>query len=144
MSDPDIPPPPEGFVLAKRGPFSTHNGPFFVRPEEGGGLTHAFHVLPRHCNRMGIVHGGMLATFFDGVLGHATSLASGARAVTIHLGLDYLAAARQGEWVFGEGRATRTTKDLVFVEGRLYTETRDVLRGSAIFKLRRSREAPQT
>jgi uncharacterized protein (TIGR00369 family) len=106
----------------------------FHRRTEEGGLVHAFYVLPRHCNSMGIVHGGMLSTFFDGVVAGAVGRVTGGMSVTIHLSLDFLSMARAGEWVYGEGKVTRQTRDLVFVEGRIYIGEKDVLRGSGVFK----------
>ena len=38
------------------------------REEVLPGLGQAFHALARHANGVGIVHGGMLAAFMDGVL----------------------------------------------------------------------------
>lgn len=134
MTDDHVPEPPEDFVPSKRGPFTSHNGPMFHRRTEDGGLVHAFFVLPRHCNSMGIVHGGMLSTFFDGVVAGAVGRVTGGMSVTVHLSLDFLSMARAGEWVFGEGRVTRQTRDLVFAEGRVHIGDKDVLRGSGVFK----------
>ena len=133
MSGEEVPTPPEGFVSSSRGPFTTHNGPTFHRRTEDS-HEHAFFVLPRHCNSVGIVHGGMLATFMDGVLAGGVARATGAVPITVHLSLDFLSMARAGEWVHGEAKVTRQTKDLVFVEGRIWSAGRDVMRGSAVFK----------
>ena len=64
----------------------------------------------------------------------AVGRVTGGMSVTIHLSLDFLSMARAGEWVYGEGRVTRQTRDLVFVEGRIYIGEKDVLRGSGVFK----------
>lgn len=138
MTDEAVPAPPEGFQASSRGPFTTHNGPFFHKVGEDG-VQHAFFVLKRHCNSMGIVHGGMLMTFLDGVLANAVARACGHVPVTVHLSADFLSMARAGDWVFGEARVTRQARDLVFVEGRAWTGGRDVLRGSAVFKPLRKR-----
>lgn len=129
-----VPVPPEGFVASTRGPYSSHNGPFFHRNWEDG-FEHAFYALPRHCNGMGIVHGGMLSTFMDGLLARAVGRATGGSCVTIHLSLDFLSMARAGEWVFGDAQVTRTTREIVFVEGRIRVGDKDVLRGSGVFKV---------
>jgi len=133
VTDELVPAPPEGFKPSARGPYTTHNGPFFHRstPET---LEHAFFVLKRHCNSLGIVHGGMLSTFMDGVLANAVGRETGTASVTVHLSLDFLSMARAGDWVFGDAVVTRQTKDLIFVEGRIRVGTRDVLRASGIFK----------
>ncbi len=114
-----------------------HNGPYFFSSEGEHGFRQAFYALPRHCNSLGIVHGGMLATFVDGVLATAVWRKGGATSVTIQLSLNYLSMARAGDWVIGEGWATRQARELVFVEARLHVGERDVLRGSGVFKLMR-------
>lgn len=131
----EIRPPPAGFLpFDRRGPFSEHNGPIFFRdgatpPVQG------FWALRRHCNGLGIVHGGMLASFLDGLLGHTVSAHTGKIGVTIHLSVDYLAMARRGEWIEGEGRVTRAARDVVFAEARAHAGGEDLARATAIFKL---------
>jgi uncharacterized protein (TIGR00369 family) len=133
VTEDKVPAPPEGFKPSARGPYTTHNGPFFHRstPET---LEHAFFALKRHCNSLGIVHGGMLSTFMDGVLANAVGREAGTASVTVHLSLDFLSMARAGDWVFGDAVVTRQTRDLIFVEGRIRVGTRDVMRASGIFK----------
>ncbi len=133
MSGEEVPPPPEGFKPSSRGPYTTHNGPFFHRLTEET-FEHAFFALKRHCNSLGIVHGGMLSTFMDGVLANAVGRKSGTASVTVHLSLDFLSMARAGDWVFGDAKVTRQTKDLVFVEGRVRVGSREIMRASGIFK----------
>jgi uncharacterized protein (TIGR00369 family) len=133
VSADQVPAPPDGYVPSTRGPYTTHNGPMFHRKTETG-LQHAFFVLPRHCNSMGIVHGGMLSTFFDGVVAGAVGRVTGGMSVTVHLSLDFLAMARAGEWLYGEAKVTRQTRDLVFAEGRIHIGDKDILRGSGVFK----------
>ena len=127
--------PPDGFVQSeRRGPFTQHNGPFFHRPNDGL-VEHGFFALKRHCNGLGIVHGGMLASFIDGMLGHAVSFDAKSATVTIHLSLDYLSMARVGEWVQGEAKVNRRTRDVAFAEARAFVGTKDVVRATAVFKL---------
>lgn len=133
MTPETVPEPPEGFKPSARGPYTTHNGPFFHRLTEET-VEHAFFALKRHCNSLGIVHGGMLSTFMDGVLAGAVGRQSGAASVTVHLSLDFLSMARAGDWVLGDARVTRQAKDLVFVEGRVRVGGREVVRASGIFK----------
>jgi uncharacterized protein (TIGR00369 family) len=132
-----IPDPPSGFVRSEgRGQFSTLNGPYFHRPPgEDGLVAQAFYALPRHTNGIGLVHGGMLSAFTDGLLASAVGRGTGRVGVTIHLSLDFLHMARQGDWVIGEARMTRATKDVAFAEGWLKARGVDILRASGIFKL---------
>ncbi len=133
----EIPPPPKGFILqAGRGSFSTHNGPYFHHADG----TQAFYALRRHCNSIGLIHGGMLSAFLDGVLAGAAGRGTGRSSVTIHLSIDFLDMGRAGEWVMGEAALSRATSEVAFVEGRAYVGRRTLARATGIFELMRRRE----
>ncbi len=102
-------------------------------------MEQAFFALSRHCNGLGLIHGGMLSSFLDGLMAGAAGQASGATPVTLHLSLDYLSMGRAGEWVLGEARVTRASRDIAFVEGRAHVAGRDLVRASGLFKLMRRR-----
>jgi uncharacterized protein (TIGR00369 family) len=132
-----VPAPPAGFELSThRGQFSNHNGPYFHRVD-GELVEHAFYALPRHANGLGLVHGGMLSAFLDGLMGAAVFRAAQHTGVTIHLSIDFLHMAKVGEWVMGEARCTRTTREVAFAEARAYVGGRDLVRGAGVFKLMR-------
>jgi uncharacterized protein (TIGR00369 family) len=134
--DEAIPDPPPGFVRSEgRGAFSTLNGPYFHKPGGVETVEQAFFALPRHANGIGLVHGGMLSAFMDGLLAMAVGRGTGNVAVTNHLSIDFLHMARQGDWVMGEARLTRATREVGFAEGRAHVRGTDVVRASGIFKL---------
>ena len=136
MADREPTPPPAGYVPSEgRGGFSTLNGPYLHRPDEGALVEQAFYAQARHANGLGLVHGGMLSAFMDGVLTGAVGRGTGKIGLTIHLSIDFLHLARLGEWVMGEAKMTRATKDVAFAEGRAYVGGHDVVRCSGIFKL---------
>lgn len=133
----DLPEPPEGFVLqSNRGPFTRHNGPFYLRPNSEG-LEQAFFAIERHCNGLGLVHGGMLTAFLDGLLAGAVGRALEATPVTIHLSVDFLAMGRAGEWIIGRARLTRATKHIAFSEGQAMVGERVLARATGVFSLMR-------
>jgi uncharacterized protein (TIGR00369 family) len=136
---PDIvPEPPEGFRRASgRGAFTTHNGPYF---NNDAGVQ-AFFALKRHCNAIGLLHGGMLSAFLDGVLASAAARSGGGTPLTVHLSIDFLDMGRAGDWVIGEAALTRATSDLAFVEGRAHVGGRSLARATAVFKLMRRRQS---
>jgi acyl-coenzyme A thioesterase PaaI-like protein len=139
MDDADgepAPAPPDGFVRSQgRGSFSNHNGPYYQRADGA----QAFFALKRHCNGVGLIHGGMLSAFLDGVLAGAAARGSGATPITVHLSIDYLEMGRAGEWVLGEASLTRKTSDMAFVEGRALVNGRALARATGVFKLMRRR-----
>lgn len=134
--DETIPQPPEGFVAMEgRGAFSTLNGPYYLGPMSGDSVQQAFFALARHTNGIGIVHGGMLSAFTDGLLAMAVGRGAGKVAVTIHLSIDFLHMARKGDWVIGEARMSRATRDVAFADGRLHVRGVDIVRASGVFKV---------
>ena len=102
-----------------RGPFTTHNGPVYHKP--GDAFVRGFRALQRHCNSFGIVHGGWLMTFTDGVLGSAVWEATKTRSLTLRMNSDFVGMVRAGEWVEGRGLVTRATRSLVFARAELTT-----------------------
>ena len=136
MSDDVIPEPPAGFIRSEgRGQFSTLNGPYFHKVGDGETVEQAFFALARHTNGIGIVHGGMLSAFTDGLLAGAVGRGAGKVAVTIHLSIDFLHMARKGDWVIGEAKMSRATRDVGFADGRLHVRGVDIVRASGVFKL---------
>ncbi|MFI4935943.1 MAG: PaaI family thioesterase [Caulobacterales bacterium] len=130
--DGEVPTPPAGFVAATgRGQFSTHNGPYFLHPDG----TQAFFALKRHCNGIGLIHGGMLSAFLDGVLAGAAARGTGLTPITIHLSIDFLDMGRAGEWVLGEASLSKSTSEVAFVEGRAHVAGRTLARATGVFKL---------
>jgi len=131
--------PPEGFLpQLGRGPFTTHNGPYFYCPSDDG-ARQAFRALARHCNGVGLIHGGMLSAFLDGLLASSVGQATRATPVTVNLAVNFLDMGRAGDWVIGEARVTRLARDLAFAEGRASVGGRDLARASGVFKLMRAR-----
>jgi acyl-coenzyme A thioesterase PaaI-like protein len=131
------PPPPDGFVQStERGAFSTRNGPYFHHPDG----RQAFYARKRHCNSIGLIHGGMLSAFLDGVLASAAGRGTGRLGVTVHLSIDFLDMGRAGDWVIGESSLTRAAGDLAFVEGRAQVVGgRTLARATGVFKMMRRR-----
>jgi uncharacterized protein (TIGR00369 family) len=129
---------PEGFRPRRFGEgFIAVNGPLYVRRQDGG-FQLGFRVEQRHCNPMGICHGGMMATFCDMLLplsAHVLSDVGKRFLPTINLQIDYLAASPLGAWVQGEAQVLRTTRSLVFMQGLVHADGTPVARVSGIFKI---------
>jgi uncharacterized protein (TIGR00369 family) len=130
---------PEGFrPMAAGGGFVEMTGPLFYRRHEGV-LQMGFRVEARHCNPMGICHGGMLATFADMLLPiTAIRTVEALRhhfLPTISLQVDYLASAALGDWVQGEAQVLRHTRSLVFMQGLVTAADQPAMRVSGVFKI---------
>lgn len=139
-------PPPPGFKPVRMGgEFIDTVGPLYLR-REGGVVQVGFRVEPRHCNPMGVCHGGMLASFCDMLLPMSAQRKSaqiGRRFLpTISLQIDYLAPAPLGAWVQGEADALRVTRTLAFIHGLVSADGEPALRASGVFKLGKPFEPP--
>ena len=131
-------PVPDGFErVSPGGEFIAVNGPLFAR-EHGGVFQLGFRVEARHCNPMGICHGGMMASFCDMLLPMAAHRhpAVGLHFLpTISLQIDYLATVPRGAWVQGEGQVLRSTRSIVFAQGLVTADGTPVARASGVFKI---------
>ena len=129
---------PEGFHARRFGDgFIGVNGPLYARRTDAG-LQLGFRVERRHCNPMGICHGGMMATFCDMLMplsAHALSDVGNRFLPTINLQIDYLAPARLGAWVQGEADLLKATRSLVFAQGLVTADGAPCARVSGIFKI---------
>ncbi len=127
--------PPEGFVpTTNRGPYTSHNGPYFHKVE-GDTFFHGFRVLERHCNSHGILHGGMMMTFADGLLATAVWRETRVRFVTMRMTSDFKGMVRPGDWVEGTGRVTRAARSVAFAEAEIFVGNRLVFGATGLFKL---------
>ena len=127
--------PPKGFKRSTtRGPYTSHNGPFFHKTNDTG-FWHGVRVQKRHCNSKGITHGGMLMSFADGLLGTAVYRETQTVALTVRMNADFLSSARPGEWLEGTARVTKATKSVAFCEAELFVGGRSVMKATGVFKL---------
>lgn len=131
--------PPEGFTaltLSRGNDFISVVGPLYAK-SVGADLVLAFRVEQRHCNPMGICHGGMLSTFADMTLAiganHAEKL--GRFLPTVSLACDFLAPAPLGCWVEGRTQVLRITRNLVFAQCLISADGTLALRSSGVLKL---------
>jgi uncharacterized protein (TIGR00369 family) len=133
---------PQGYKpLRVGGAFMQGCGPLYGRLTREGDQNRVhigFRVEPRHANPVGVCHGGMLATLADMMAAICVPYQTDLPRhffPTISLQLDFLAAARIGDWVQLQTDILRTTRNLVFVQGLITTEGELALRASAIYKV---------
>jgi uncharacterized protein (TIGR00369 family) len=130
---------PTGYaMLPFRTGFIAANGPLYFKREDDGRLRLGFRVEERHCNPMGMAHGGMLVTFADMQLPFAARFQGGLEnnfLPTINLSIDFLAPAKLGAWVEGETQVLRKTRNLVFAQCTVTADGEPALRASGIFKI---------
>jgi len=134
---------PDGFApMTMGGDFIAANGPFYLLHSTADGVVVVklgFRVEARHCNPMGMCHGGMLASFCDMLLPvsvHRKSAEVGRRFLpTVSLQLDYMAPVALGAWVEGEAEVLKVTRAMVFAQGVVRTDGALAVRCSGVFKI---------
>ena len=111
-------------------------GPFLARREGEGAWRYGFLAEPRHLNKGGVVHGGMLMSFADDVLGMTAWAAVDRQpCTTVQLNTQFVAPARTGELVEGRAEVLRRTRTLLFMRGTLAVGDRTVVHADGVWKI---------
>lgn len=126
---------PAGYEqIPAEGGFDALFGPLWRRATPGG-WTCAIRAEPRHANKRGVVHGGVLMSFADHALGMNVWAAVGNQpCATVTLNADFVGAARPGDWIECDAMITRVANALVFVRGRLFVGDRTVMTATGVWK----------
>jgi uncharacterized protein (TIGR00369 family) len=124
-----------GWAIVNNTPFGELVGPIWQR--QSGGLLHfGFVVAPKHLNRAGILHGGMLMTLADNAMAIAARHATGSkRHATIELNIQFAGAVRLGEFVEARPAVVRATRSLAFMEAKMFVGERLVVATNGIWKI---------
>lgn len=93
-----------------------------------GHVKMSFKVEKYMLNPIEIMHGGIMATILDEVMGAASfTLGRPNGFATINMNVDYLNPARAGEIVIGEGTIIRAGKTVLHVKAELYNTDNKLL-----------------
>ena len=92
-------------------------------------------IESRHCNKIGICHGGMLMAFLDNSLGYVATryLGNVTGGPTISVTANFLRPARNGDWIESRVRIERSTRKMQFVSGGIVVGDEPIVQGSGIF-----------
>ena len=96
---------------------------------------YALLIGPQHCNALGSMHGGAMATFLDGQPIAVMDLAPDGsdHSPTISLHVDYLAPPVSGEWLIADVTLVKTTRTMLFTQVIVCVGARVVARSHAIY-----------
>jgi uncharacterized protein (TIGR00369 family) len=136
---PDIPPDiPDGFAVHTRtSPATKGWEPLYAR-SVGMTLQLALRIGPEHCNSRGLLHGGVIATLADNACGLTLGTALGgsvAGIVTTSLSLDYVAAAKLGQWLQVEPRVVKAAKTSGVIDALITADGVVIARANASFRV---------
>ena len=121
-------------------PFEVATGPFYMPETDEGDLHFVFKAEPRHCNSMGVIHGGALMTLADLALCYAAHHGSDDEgAITVSMNTDFVGPGHEGDLVTARAEVLRQTGSLVFMRCLVSAGERVLLNCAAVVKrVRRS------
>ena len=130
MSDPRL----QGWQLyGDMSPYAELVGPVYVK-ETDGERRMAFIVEPKHCNRAGFAHGGMLMSFADVALSYISEDPAQPTA-SVTFTFEFAAPAKAGDLVECRGDVVRKTRSLIFAHGQLLVGDRVIVNCSTVEKI---------
>lgn len=135
---------PQGYKLLRgRSPFVQEIGPLYYRVRDAD-LQFGLRVVTRHCNALGICHGGVLLTLADIAMGSAAMYFINPRKsmLTVALSTNFQAAAEAGLWVEASAEITGYSSSLAFARVSLTSDAKTLLSGVGSFHVPRE-ETPQ-
>ncbi len=96
---------------------------------------YAMKVEPHHCNAVGAMNGGAMATFVDGqAFAVCERAADGSdHTPTISLHVDFMAPPKTGDWLVADVTLVKTTKSMIFTQALVTVGERVVARSHAIY-----------
>lgn len=135
MTDTVLEPVPEGFEQLPAGLGYTDSLAPCFRKLEGETASFGLRVEAQHSNTMGICHGGVLMTLADITAATGANMARGVTAgsPTVHLSIDYISSARQGEWLQADAEQVSVKRRFGFCSGGIYNSKGVVARFSGTF-----------
>jgi len=132
---PAFDPATAGWEMVNNTAFGELVGPIWRR-EDGDRLRFGFVVAPKHLNRSGNLHGGMLMTLADQAMALTGRKATGnKRHATIELNIQFVDAVRLGDFVEAQAEVVRATRSLVFMQAKMFVGTRVVVTTNGIWKI---------
>lgn len=128
---------PEGFKLSREdGTFNNVMSPLYLKLVDGHPVI-GLVVEKNHCNYSEIAHGGFLMTLMDFALSSAlcSKLGKYTTTPTINMSMDFMSAAKLGDWIQVEILSIDVTRTLGFVTGIMQGPNGHIARASGCFKL---------
>ena len=94
-------------------------------------------VAAQHSNSLGLCHGGVLMSLADIAAASGVNLSLGKVAgnPTINLAVDFISAARQGEWIEARPEHVNVKRRFGFCSGAIYVGERMIARFNGTFYL---------
>ena len=131
--------PPSGFVPAGFSPgFLDRGGPYWLRRTEAGMLV-GLRIDEGHLNYQDVAHGGVLTTLADVALSYCLHVSEqpAPALATATLTVNFLGAARLGDWLEAGARIDRIGRQLAYTSGTIRCGDQAIATMTGVFSVRR-------
>jgi uncharacterized protein (TIGR00369 family) len=90
-----------------------------------------------HTNGRGLIHGGLIAALADNAMGYSCAQQMGGTSslVTIGLAVDFIGAAKVGQWLAVESDVIRTGSTICFAQSLIKADGLTIARANATFRV---------
>jgi uncharacterized protein (TIGR00369 family) len=133
--------PPEPFTLhPRKSPLTTPWEPIYADIRDDRWVL-GIEIREPHTNSRGAPHGGLIAALADNAMGLSCGVTLGSVGiassglVTVSLAVDYLGAAKLGQWLTFDTDFIKPGKSLCFAECTVRADDKPVARAHATFKV---------
>lgn len=127
---------PAGYEADDDGRYQSMIGPMYSRQLDDESWHFRFTVEERHLNGGDVVHGGMLMSFADHILGKTVWKGTGETpCTTMSMNCDFVAAGKLGAVLEGTARITRKTRSIIFVQGEITSEGKTLMTATGLWKI---------
>ena len=116
--------------------FMKHNGGLFFRDLTKDKYQFKTKVKKNHINKVGITHGGYIASIIDAGAGTAAHrAANNSICVTVSLDIKFIGASKLGDEIFGFTKILKKTKSMIFLICHLQSKEKIIASASGVWKI---------
>lgn len=128
------------FPPSKEGPFSKHLN-FDAKMNELHEVVTTLAIEPYHLNVKGLVHGGVIATMVDNIIGDTIATTTGCSVVTINLSINYLASVKGDATLLAKATILQLGYKIATAEGTIVDKEGNLIaKGTGTFKIFRPKK----
>ncbi|MDV4145847.1 PaaI family thioesterase [Shimia sp. FJ5] len=120
----------------KAGPFMDGIGPVLRTNAVDGHTLYSLQTDASHCNAIGTVHGGVLASLLDQAIAiEAWNAADRQPTVTLQMDTRFVTPARAGDLLKARTTLRHGTRSMLFMDAEIHADDRLVATATAVMKI---------
>jgi uncharacterized protein (TIGR00369 family) len=128
---------PEGFEPHfRKSPFTDPWEPLYSKRTDKAVIM-GLRLAKPHTNGRGLIHGGLIASLADNAMGYscAQQMGNASSLVTISLAVDFVGAAKVGQWLAVESDVIKTGSTICFAQSFIKADDAVIARANATFRV---------